>query len=123
MKINRRGTTSLYVQLHDILRAEILAGKFSAGDKLPSERKLMEKYKLSRNTIRQAIRLLNKEGVIYTDHGTGTFATNYCNIIPSRIDTFVEHNDFLKLSGYIPSSEFYLLQILRLMNSSQKNLK
>lgn len=105
MKINRRGTTSLYVQLHDILRAEILAGKFSAGDKLPSERKLMEKYKLSRNTIRQAIRLLNKEGVIYTDHGTGTFATNYCNIIPSRIDTFVEHNDFLKLSGYIPSSE------------------
>ena len=46
------------------------------GEKLPSEHELMEKFKVSRHTIRQAFGELTSEGHIYKEQGKGTFS-NY----------------------------------------------
>jgi len=44
------------------------------GEKLPSEHELMEKFKISRHTVRQALGDLSAEGLIYKMQGRGTFS-------------------------------------------------
>lgn len=58
--------------IKDIKKA-INGGKFLADDKIPSENELSEKYSVSRQTVRKALRELENEGYIYARHGSGTF--------------------------------------------------
>jgi len=64
-----------YYQLANILRRQIEEGHFKPHENIPSERLLEEQYKLSRPTIRQAIDLLEKQGLLYRVHGKGTFVS------------------------------------------------
>ena len=64
-----------YYQLAKILRQQIENGDFLPNDAIPSERKLEQRYNLSRPTIRQAIDLLGRQGYLYRVHGKGTFVS------------------------------------------------
>lgn len=64
-------TEPLYLQLATTLRAEIDNGEHPPGSKLPSERKLMEKYDASRNTVRLGLQRLVSEGRIFPSQGQG----------------------------------------------------
>lgn len=66
----------LYEQLKEIIKEKIRIGEYSTGDALPSERILMELYGVSRITVRQAVGDLVKEGILYRQHGKGTFIAN-----------------------------------------------
>ncbi|MDN5362727.1 MAG: GntR family transcriptional regulator, N-acetylglucosamine utilization regulator [Moorella sp. (in: firmicutes)] len=70
----------LYEQLKDILKQKITAGELQPGAALPGERQLMETYGVSRVTVRQAIAELVNEGLLYRQHGKGTF------VAPKRIE-------------------------------------
>ncbi|MFO7557258.1 MAG: GntR family transcriptional regulator [Desulfobacterales bacterium] len=59
------------------LQKEILAGKFPAGARLPSERVLSEKFKVSRITIRDAIRKLSQLGFVHKKPQSGTYVSKY----------------------------------------------
>ncbi|MEU7182302.1 MULTISPECIES: GntR family transcriptional regulator [Streptomyces] len=59
----------LYVQLAESLRAKIDSGEYPPGSKLPSERKLMEVYDASRNTVRLGLKRLVAEGLIFASQG------------------------------------------------------
>ncbi|WP_457330777.1 GntR family transcriptional regulator [Rhizobacter sp. P5_C2] len=48
-------------------------GSFADNQALPSERELAETYEVSRDTVRKAVRYLEERGVLYSDHGRGTF--------------------------------------------------
>lgn len=52
-------------QIADHLRTEISDGEFTPGDKLPSEKRLCDYFKVSRITVRQALKALENEGLIY----------------------------------------------------------
>ncbi|WP_432745412.1 GntR family transcriptional regulator [Streptomyces sp. JH002] len=54
-------------------RRAIAAGEIKPGDKLPSERKIAEKYETARNTAREAIRLLAEQGLVTAKQGKGVF--------------------------------------------------
>jgi GntR family transcriptional regulator, arabinose operon transcriptional repressor len=45
------------------------------GDKLPSESELISRFEVSRNSVRQAINELVREGLVETHHGMGSFCT------------------------------------------------
>lgn len=60
-----------WVQLADILRAQIKSGEITG--RVPSERTLHETYGLAPVTIRKAIRALRDEGLVETRDGWGTF--------------------------------------------------
>jgi GntR family transcriptional regulator of arabinose operon len=62
-----------YIQLADALREEILRREPSAGRRLPTESELMKQYALSRQTVRQALDLLQKEGLITKRQGSGSY--------------------------------------------------
>ncbi|MER6199852.1 GntR family transcriptional regulator [Streptomyces sp. NPDC001586] len=53
-------------QVAAALRADILSGRLAAGEKLPSQRELGEKYGVAPNTVAQALRLLEEEGLVET---------------------------------------------------------
>jgi len=53
------------------LRERILNGEFKPGDKLPSERMMMEEYGRSHPTIREAVRKLEGAGMVDVVHGSG----------------------------------------------------
>lgn len=56
---------------HD-LRCGIAAGQFPVGTALPTERDLAERHGLSRTTVREALRALEREGLIRRRQGSGT---------------------------------------------------
>lgn len=53
------------------LKAAIEEGGYLQGSFLPTEVELMEKYKISRTTVRKAMALLRQDGLIRTDQGRG----------------------------------------------------
>ncbi len=61
-----------YLQLADLLRADILAGKFAQPEIFPTESELCETHGVSRFTIREALRKLQIEGLIARRRGSGT---------------------------------------------------
>lgn len=64
-----------YFLLMEQLRADILSGTISPGEKLPSENELAQKYSLSRHTIRKALGILEQEGYVEAFHGKGTYCS------------------------------------------------
>ena len=75
-RINRTSKLPLYHQLYEILRADILHGKWEPGDMLPPESELVERYQVSRTTVRQVLDMLVNEGLIYRQRGRGTFVAH-----------------------------------------------
>lgn len=53
----------------------VKAGNLKAGDRLPSERELADSFKVSRPTIREALKALTVLGVLKTKHGSGIFVS------------------------------------------------
>jgi GntR family transcriptional regulator len=62
-----------YQDIVDELRVSILEGRLAAGERLPSENELAERYGTSRPTVRRAIALLKAEGLVNTEQGRGAF--------------------------------------------------
>jgi len=67
----RRGPK--YLRIREALRQEIDAGRYPPGSPLPSQRLLAERFGVTLMTVRQAIGLLEEEGVVTTRQGSGTF--------------------------------------------------
>jgi GntR family transcriptional regulator len=64
---------AMYKQIADDLRAKIEAGEPPQGSRLPAEIELMAGYEASRNTVRDAIKLLITRGLVETRPGQGTY--------------------------------------------------
>ena len=64
-----------YYDLMEDLRTQMLSGDIKPGEKLPSENQLSAQYDVSRQTVRKALQILQKEGYIYAEHGRGTFCS------------------------------------------------
>ncbi len=74
------GSTSDPVTL---LRSYILEGGFGSGGKLPPERQLTDQLGLSRATIRKALDVLERDGLIWRHVGKGTFISETSNRKPN----------------------------------------
>lgn len=72
--INAPRGAARYEQLAALLRERIESGDLAPGDRLPSEKDLMQTYDLSRPTVRAAIAQLRRDGLVDVVHGRGVFA-------------------------------------------------
>ena len=64
-----------YKRVYETLKKEILSGKYSSGKSFPSSTALARRFEIARFTIRQALDILAKEGLIRSQRGRGTFVT------------------------------------------------
>jgi len=71
--LERSNPLPLYYQLKELLKQQILAGHLAPHTAIPSEPELIASYHVSRATVRQALAELVHEGLLYREHGRGTF--------------------------------------------------
>lgn len=71
MNLNPKDPLPLHIQLRNKLEKLIKEGYYQ--EKIPSERELMEAYKVSRSTVREAVSHLVRDGILEKVHGKGTF--------------------------------------------------
>ncbi len=71
--IDRESDQPIYAQLADLLHNQILNGKYSPGEKMPSEAMIVKEFSVSPMTVRRAINLLAARDIITTSQGKGTF--------------------------------------------------
>ncbi|MGH7079421.1 MAG: GntR family transcriptional regulator, partial [Acetobacteraceae bacterium] len=58
-----------------LLRNRIVEGKFQPGQKIPTLDALEQEFAVARVTVRQAVELLEKEGIVQRQQGRGTFVS------------------------------------------------
>ncbi len=63
----------LYLRSADAIRTFICDNSLKPGDKLPGERVLSEQLKISRNSVREGLRLLQMQKIVEVRTGVGTF--------------------------------------------------
>jgi len=73
---SRRGGIPLYYQIMRDLKEQILSGKLAPGDRMPSEAEYTRRFGVSRVVIRQALRILEDQGLIVRIKGRGTFVSD-----------------------------------------------
>jgi GntR family transcriptional regulator len=90
-----------YIKIKNNIQHLISSGKYQPGDKLPSEAELSTSFKVSRITIRLALKELLNQGVIYSKQGKGSFVS-----LPtmSNISGFRSFSEDTRSKGLVPSS-------------------
>lgn len=79
--------TSIVDQIIDTITGAIINGTYKAGTKLPSEYELIEELQVSRNSLREAMKILSAMGIVKIKRGDGTYICSQVN--PSLFDRVV----------------------------------
>ena len=65
----------LYSRVSSIIQNKILSGQYEPNDKLPTEDELVDYFGVSKITVRNALALLETDGLIFRTRGKGTFVS------------------------------------------------
>jgi len=76
INISNTSTIPLYEQIQTQIKSQILSGRLTPGEGLPSIRNLAKELKVSIITTKRAYEELEKDGFIETVVGKGTFVSN-----------------------------------------------
>lgn len=71
--IDQENPAPIYAQLERAVRTAAAAGWLEPGDQLPTVRQLAVMLKINANTVARAYAALEREGVVETQRGVGTF--------------------------------------------------
>ena len=73
VRIDAKDPRPIYVQIMDEVRRARVLGLVGAEEPLPSVRQLATELRVNPNTVQQAYRELEREGVVYVRRGQGTY--------------------------------------------------
>ena len=97
-KLDQNSPIPLYVQIEKHLRELIVKDEYKKGDKLlPNEVAMCKKIGVSRNTIRQAINELVRDGLLERKKGIGTKVVN--KKISTRLDNWISFTNEMRNQG------------------------
>lgn len=82
--IDPRDPTPLYAQLDRAIRVAIATGRLNEGDQLPTVRQLAVDLRVNANTVAKVYLALERDGVVGTKRGVGTFITGAPKFLPQR---------------------------------------
>jgi GntR family transcriptional regulator len=82
--------STLYTKIEETIATEIAQGEYRPGDQLPTEDALLQRFQVSRITVRRAIQNLVNRGLLEIRRGLGTF------VLSPRIEA-----ELTKLTGFV----------------------
>ena len=100
----------LYLQLKEILQAEIRSGTWQPGERIPSEESIRERFSVSRATVRQALSELEAEGLLIRHQGRGTFVCK--PKIEMKLQRFYSFTQDMEERGLHPESRVVTFDII-----------
>lgn len=121
-KINQNKTISSEIVL--IIKDNLLNGTLKPGDKLPTEKELMEQLGVSRTPVREAIKILEAIGVIQIKRGEGMFITNnfsHFTLNPLIFSLIMHSNNMKQLIEFRQHFEILLMNMI--ITNEKKNIK
>ncbi len=98
----------VYLQISRNIKRSIALGSLRDGEQVPSVREVAEILTVNPNTVAKAYQLLEREGIVATRHGIGTFVTEgeisitgqeRRNIVSEKFDRALVEAEHLRLSG------------------------
>jgi GntR family transcriptional regulator len=72
----------MYLQIMEHIKQRVAVGDWASGYELPSIRQLAISLKVSVITVKRAYLELEREGVIVTQHGKGSFVASGADVVP-----------------------------------------
>ena len=81
MEWKLRSDRSLYLQIMDYIRMQIISGKIGSGDKLPSVREMANNLNVNPSTVQRAYIELERSGLVYIKQSVGSIVTSDLDII------------------------------------------
>jgi len=101
---------ALWTDLRDALTADLAAGRWGPGDRLPTEAQLAQRFGVNRHTIRRALAALTEAGLIHARRGAGVFVTGRVTDYPLTRRT--RFRDNLMSAGHTPDKRILRLETL-----------
>ncbi len=98
----------LYIQIAEGLLGQIEAGQLVPGSRLPSERELSETLGVNRMTLRQALSVLENQGLVERRQGNGTYIAK--PKIERETSQLIPFSKDMQQHGYIPSGKIIMLE-------------
>ena len=92
----------LYLQIYDLLREKIDTGVFLPKTQIPTEVELSQEYHVSIITVKQAIKKLVAEGLLYRKQGKGTFVCS--PRVNRKLNRLLSFNAEMLQKGMVPST-------------------
>ena len=118
----------LYSQIVNIVKRNLSAGTLTAGELLPSEAELCRAFDVSRSTVRQAIGILESEGLVVRKQGRGTFVAE--PKVRRRTENVYSFTSEISAMGMTPSSTLIefdvivptpdIIKVLQLKNPEER---
>jgi GntR family transcriptional regulator len=100
-----RDRRPLPVQLSERILATIRDDGLRPGDQIPSEATLAERFQVGRSTVREALKLLERDGDVEVRHGSGSFVAALAKLRNERpITEFESVSEMMRGLGYTVES-------------------
>jgi GntR family transcriptional regulator len=105
--VNRDDYIPYYIQVKNSIQEHIESGGWQIGDQLPGEPELCRMFDVSRTVIRQALKELEIQGLIYREKGRGTFVA----------EPKIDHRMVQKITGFFQDTvESGLAPVTKILN-------
>src|ERR1700726_1736256 len=119
--IERSNPLPLYYQLKEVLKQQIHAGHLEPNTAIPSEPELVARYRVSRATVRQALTELVHEGLLYRQHGKGTFVCEP-RVQQQTLSELTSFTNEMRKQGKRPGGLLLLSELVRGSDTMRKQL-
>ncbi len=120
--LERSNPLPLYYQLKEVLKQQIRAGHLAPHTASPSEPELVTQYHVSRATVRQALTELVHEGLLYRQHGRGTFVCEP-RVQQQTISELTSFSDELRRRGKHPGGMLFISELVRGSQTVREQLR
>jgi GntR family transcriptional regulator len=101
---------------HQALRESFIdfvnESKYEIGDRLPTENELAKKLRVSRVTLREAMRQLREDGFIYSRRGSGTYLSGHVKQINGTLDVNNGLSKTMTAAGFKPGVAEYQTELI-----------
>jgi GntR family transcriptional regulator len=118
--LERSNPLPLYYQLKEVLKQQIISGHLAPNTAIPSEPELVSQYRVSRATVRQALSELVHEGLLYRQHGKGTFVCE--PRIQQPISELTSFTNEMRRLGKRPGSIVLVSELVRSSHAIRQRL-
>lgn len=109
--IDKQSRLPLYFQLEELIKKAITTGELKPGDMIPTEWEIIDYFKLSRTTVRQALSDLVNENLLYRKKGIGTFVSKP-KIDLQYMGNMVSYNEQISSMGLTPSTKVLKFEVI-----------
>ncbi|GER89295.1 HTH-type transcriptional repressor YvoA [Dictyobacter vulcani] len=120
--LERSNPLPLYYQLKEVLKQQIRAGHLAPHTAIPSEPELVTQYHVSRATVRQALTELVHEGLLYRQHGRGTFVCEP-RVQQQTISELTSFSEELRRRGKRPGGMLFISELVRGSQTVREQLR